>query len=298
MFIVQTLLAQDSFTSATLTGKVLNNKSEIPYASVSIKGTTIGTSTNEKGAFHIKNIKPGFYTVQIQSVGFKPIEKLVDLETNEELNILIELQPDVLGLEEVVVTGNRSRIMRKKAPSIVNVINTDIFQSTQSVTLSEGLNFCSGLRMENDCQNCGFSQIRMNGLEGPYSQILINSRPIFSGLAGIYGLELIPANMIDKVEIIRGGGSALYGSNAIAGTINLLLKDPIQNFYEISVNNAFIGIRNGYSTATDYSLNFNASVVGEDSKNGVSIYGFHRDRKPFDANNDSFSEIALLKSHV
>ncbi len=296
VFIAQSLFAQDSFTSATLTGKVLNNKSEIPYASVSIKGTTIGTSTNEKGAFHIKNIKPGFYTVQIQSVGFKPIEKLVDLETNEELNILIELQPDVLGLEEVVVTGNRSRIMRKKAPSIVNIINTDIFQSTQSVTLSEGLNFCSGLRMENDCQNCGFSQIRMNGLEGPYSQILINSRPIFSGLAGIYGLELIPANMIDKVEIIRGGGSALYGSNAIAGTINLLLKDPIQNFYEISVNNAFIGIRNGYSTATDYSLNFNASVVGEDSKNGVSIYGFHRDRKPFDANNDSFSEIALLKN--
>ncbi|MDV7186809.1 TonB-dependent receptor [Lutibacter sp. TH_r2] len=291
----QIMLAQDNFTSATLAGKVVNNGSEIPYASVSIKGTTIGTSTDENGSFHIRNIKPGFYTVQIQSVGFKPFEKIVDLESNENLNISIELEPDVLGLEEVVVTGNRSRIMRKKASSIVNIINTDIFQSTQSVTLSEGLNFCSGLRMENDCQNCGFSQVRMNGLEGPYSQILINSRPIFSGLAGVYGLELIPANMIEKVEVIRGGGSALYGSNAIAGTINLILKDPTQNAYEIGVNNAFIGVGEG-DTATDYSLNFNASVVGEDDKNGVSIYGFHRNRKPYDANDDSFSEIALLKN--
>ncbi|SDX99578.1 outer membrane receptor for ferrienterochelin and colicins [Lutibacter oricola] len=296
VFIGQTLFAQDSFVSATLAGKVTNKGSQIPYVSVSIKGTTIGTSTDEKGSFRISNIKPGFYTVQIQSVGFKPYEEIVDLETNENLNISIELESDVLGLEEVVVTGNRSRIMRKKASSIVNIINTDIFQSTQSVTLSEGLNFCSGLRMENDCQNCGFSQIRMNGLEGPYSQILINSRPIFSGLAGVYGLELIPTNMIEKVEVIRGGGSALYGSNAIAGTINLLLKDPTQDSYEVGVNNSFIGVGEGDNTATDYSLNFNASVVGENDRNGISIYGFHRNRKPFDANNDTFSEIASLNN--
>jgi outer membrane receptor for ferrienterochelin and colicins len=62
----------------------------------------------------------------------------------------------------------------------------------------------------------------MNGMEGPYSQILINSHPIFSGLAGVYGLELIPTNMIERIEVVRGGGSALYGSNAIAGTINII----------------------------------------------------------------------------
>jgi outer membrane receptor for ferrienterochelin and colicins len=90
------------------------------------------------------------------------------------------------------------------------------------VTLSEGLSFSPGLRIENDCQNCGFSQVRMNGMEGPYSQILINSHPIFSGLAGVYGLELIPTNMIERIEVVRGGGSALYGSNAIAGTINII----------------------------------------------------------------------------
>ena len=298
VLISQVLFAQDSFTSAILSGTVNNKGMSIPYASVSIKGTTIGVSTDESGAFNISNISPGIYTLQVQTVGFKPFETIVDLEDTQEFKIDIELETDVLGLEEIVVTGNRARIERKNAPTIVNVINAEIFQSTQSATLSEGLNFCSGLRMENGCQNCGFSQVRMNGLEGPYSQILINSRPIFSGLAGVYGLELIPANMIEKVEIIRGGGSALYGSNAIAGTINLLLKDPVKNSYEIGFSDAFIGVGvdGSNSTATDYTINFNASVVGKDNTNGFSLYGFNRERKPFDANGDTFSEIAYLNN--
>ncbi|MCK4464349.1 MAG: TonB-dependent receptor plug domain-containing protein, partial [Bacteroidales bacterium] len=173
-----------------------------------------------------------------------------------------------------------------------------IFATTQSVTLSEGLNFCPGLRMENNCQNCGFSQVRMNGLGGPYSQILINSRPIFSGLAGVYGLELIPLSMIERVEVIRGGGSALYGSNAIAGTINLILKDPINNSYEFGVNTGLIGVGvdDTGDPAQDYSVNFNTSLVSADNKTGMALYGFYHDRKPFDANDDSFSEIASLKN--
>ena len=298
VFIGQAIFAQDNNKSASITGKTTSNGSEIPYVSIFLKGTTIGTSTNENAEFNISNLTPGFYTIQIQSIGFKPFEQNIELEKNEKKHINIELEPDVLGLEEVIVTGNRSRIIRKKASNIVNIINSEIFESTQSVTLSEGLNFCSGLRMENDCQNCGFSQVRMNGLEGPYSQILINSRPIFSGLAGVYGLELIPSNMIEKVEIIRGGGSALYGGNAVAGTINILLKDTTQNSFEVGVNNSFIGVglEDSDATATDYSLNFNATVVGKNQQSGVAFYGFNRDRKPFDANGDSFSEIALLKN--
>lgn len=298
VLISQCLLAQDDFTSAILSGTVNNKGVTIPYASVLIKGTTIGVSTDENGAFNIPDITPGIYTVQVQTVGFKPYEEVIDLENNQNLKLNIELKTDVLGLEEIVVTGNRARIERKNAPTIVTVINSAIFQSTQSATLSEGLNFCSGLRMENGCQNCGFSQVRMNGLEGPYSQILINSRPIFSGLAGVYGLELIPANMIEKVEIIRGGGSALYGSNAIAGTINLLLKDPVKNSYEIGFTDSFIGVGvdGSNAPATDYTINFNTSVVGKNNNNGFSLYGFNRNRKPFDANADSFSEIASLKN--
>ncbi|MFD1294855.1 TonB-dependent receptor domain-containing protein [Lutibacter holmesii] len=298
VLISHSISAQDSSKSASVSGKITSKGSGIPYVSIFLKGTTIGASTDDNAEFNLTNLAPGFYTVQVQYVGFKPFEEHIELQDNENKKMNIELEPDVLGLEEVIVTGNRYRTTRKKAPSIVNVISSEIFQATQSVTLSEGLNFISGLRMENDCQNCGFSQVRMNGLEGPYSQILINSRPIFSGLAGVYGLELIPSNMIEKVEVIRGGGSALYGGNAVAGTVNILLKDPIQNSFELGVNNSFIGVGvdGSDSPATDYSLNFNATVVGSEQQSGVSFYGFNRNRKPFDANGDSFSEIALLKN--
>lgn len=150
--------------------------------------------------------------------------------------------------------------------------------------------------METNCQNCGFNQVRMNGMEGPYSQILINSRPIFSGLAGVYGLELIPTNMIEKVEIVRGGGSALYGSNAIAGTINMILKDPLSDAFEIGTSSSLIGVGvdGADSPALDYNVNFNASVVSDDYKTGLSVYGFYRDKEAFDANDDGFSELTQL----
>ena len=138
----------------------------------------------------------------------------------------------------------------------------------------------------------------MNGMEGPYSQVLINSRAIFSGLAGVYGLELIPANMIERVEIVRGGGSALYGSNAIAGTVNMILKDPITNSYEFGTNTGFVGtgINNSGKPALDLSVNLNASLISSDSKTGMSVYGFHRDKEPFDANNDGFSEQSAAQN--
>jgi len=165
----------------------------------------------------------------------------------------------------------------------------------QSVTLSEGLNFTPGLRMENNCQNCGFSQVRMNGLEGPYTQILINSRPVFSGLAGVYGLELIPVNMIERVEVVRGGGSAMFGSNAIAGTINMITKDPINNSFSLSSSYGITGAGiNGFPTEPDFNLNANGSLVSEQNHQGLSFYGFHRTRNPYDANGDGFSELSSI----
>lgn len=84
------------------------------------------------------------------------------------------------------------------------------------------MNFQSGLRVETNCGNCGTTQLRINGLEGQYSQVLLDSRPIFSSLASVYGLEQLPVAMIERVEVIRGGGSALFGANAIGGVVNII----------------------------------------------------------------------------
>jgi outer membrane receptor for ferrienterochelin and colicins len=287
-------------TDANIFGHVTGNNTHIPFATVSIKGTTMGVNTDETGHYQLINLPAGTHTLVARYVGFKPSEKEITIKAGETLEINFDLEQDILGLEEVVVTADRSEMKRTESVTIVNTLSPKLFSSAQSVTLSEGLSFSPGLRIENDCQNCGFSQVRMNGMEGPYSQILINSHPIFSGLAGVYGLELIPTNMIERIEVVRGGGSALYGSNAIAGTINIILKEPTSNSYEAGINTGLtgVGLKGSGGVAPDYSVNLNTSNISDDSKTGMALYGFTRERKMFDTNNDGYSEISPMNNQT
>ncbi len=285
-------------SDAHIIGHVMCGNEHIPFATISIDGTTMGTTTDETGHYRLTNVPEGTYTLRAQYVGYKPQEETVTIHNGETLEVNFSIEEDLLGLEEIVVTANRGEIKRVESVTIVNTISPKLFTSSQAVTLSEGLSFTPGIRIENNCQNCGFSQVRMNGMEGPYSQILINSRPIFSGLAGVYGLELIPSTMIEKVEVVRGGGSALYGSNAIAGTINIILKEPETNSYEIGFNTNLtgVGMEGTGGIAPDYSLNFNTSLTSDDNKTGIALYGFTREREMFDANGDGYSEISSMKN--
>ncbi|MFT4224598.1 TonB-dependent receptor [Dysgonomonas sp.] len=289
-------------SNINVTGHVVNKKTKehIPFMNVVIKNTTIGIATDASGHYTLNNLPEGKFILAAEGIGYKPQEIEVILKKGRSLEVNFEVEEDALKLNEVVVTAGRSSQKRTEAPVIVNTISTKLLETTQSVVLGEGLNYCTGLRYENDCQNCGFSQIRMNGMEGPYSQILINSRPIFSGLAGVYGLELIPANMLERIEIVRGGGSVLYGSNAIAGTINLILKDPKTNSFEAGFNTSLIGtgVSGSNGPKADYNATFNASLVTDDHKAGIAVFGNMRDRQMFDANGDSFSEIAPMKNTV
>jgi outer membrane receptor for ferrienterochelin and colicins len=296
LLITQLSFSQKIKTDANIIGHVVCDGQHLPFATVGIRGTTIGTTTDETGHYQLVNMPEGEHTVFVRMVGYKPQQRTVTLKVGQTTEIKFDLEEDVLGIDEVVVSADRAELKRIEAPVIVNTISPKLFNTCQSVTLGEGLNFSPGLRVENNCQNCGFSQVRMNGMEGPYSQILINSRPIFSGLAGVYGLELIPSNMIEKVEVVRGGGSALFGSNAIAGTINIIMKDPTISSYEAGTSYALTGVGTDGDEAPDYTVNFNASVVSDDCKSGASVYGFKREREMYDANNDEFSELAPLNN--
>lgn len=278
-------------TDANLFGHVINKntKEHIPYANISIKGTTIGTATDATGHYYLKNLPVGTFKLVASAVGFKPIEQEVTLESNKSLEINFEIEEDQIMLESVVVSANRNETNRKEAPTIVNIISPKIFENTNSVCLAQGLNFQPGLRVETNCQNCGFQQVRINGLEGPYSQILIDSRPIFSSLANVYGIEQIPVNMIERVEVVRGGGSAIFGSNAIAGTINIITKEPTTNSATLSNTSTFI-----YGKTPDINTSLNASVVSDDYKTGIMIFGSTRQRIPFDYDGDGFSEIGKI----
>ena len=205
-----------------------------------------------------------------------------------------EIEEDMVSLEGVVVSANRSETTRRTAPTLVNVMNMKTFEYTNSCNLAQGLNFQPGVRVENNCQNCGFQQVRINGLDGPYTQILIDSRPIFTALSGVYGLEQLPANMIDRVEVMRGGGSALFGSSAIAGTINIITKEPTRKSAQIS--HTLTGVGDG--TAFDNNTMLNASLVTDDHKMGIAVFGQNRERAGYDYVGDGFTELPELKSQT
>lgn len=203
------------------------------------------------------------------------------------------MEEETIMTDEVVVSANRNETSRKVAPVVVNVMSNKLFEAVNSTDLAKSLNYQSGLRVENNCQNCGFPQVRINGLEGPYSQILINSRPVMSALSGVYGLEQIPTNMIERVEVVRGGGSALFGANAVGGTINIITKDPVSNSFQVSST-----MSNLNGKVWEQYVGANASLVSSDNSYGIALYQSYRNRNPYDADNDGFSELGKLNMNT
>lgn len=280
-------------SDANIIGDVKNAKTgeHMPYINISVKNTVLGTSTDATGHYFLKNLPTGKIVLKASALGYKTVEKETEINPNETLEINFILEEESLVLNEVVVSSNRNETNRKEAAVVVGIINPKLFEATNSVCLSQGLNFQPGVRVETNCQNCGFSQVRINGLEGPYSQVLIDSRPIFSALSGVYGLEQIPVNMIERVEVVRGGGSALYGANAIAGTINIITKEAMGNSFSAGYDLEYTGMK-----SPDHTANFNTSIVTDDNKAGMYLYGTYRNRKPYDSDGDGFSEMPELKN--
>lgn len=291
--LVFTLLFSNGLSAQnySIKGKTFDGIASISGVTIKIKELSKATISGQSGEFKFDGIPKGNYTLGISYVGFISQEIKVMLN-NEDLNIgKIKLKEDFLELEQVVVTATRNEVLRKDAPIICNILGDKILKATQSITLSEGLSFQPALRIENNCQNCGFNGLRMNGLESAYSQVLIDGRPIFNSLQGVYGLEQIPANMIERVEIVRSGGSALYGSSAVAGTVNVITKEPKKNSFYITTNQSLI---NG--EASDRTFMAGTDVVNENKTIGLTLNGFNRNREHWDSNGDGFSEVGELKA--
>lgn len=283
-------------TDANVIGHVTDKdtKEHLSYVTILVKGTTIGTTTDDTGHYFLKNLPEGTFTLEVRSVGYRTETRTVNLVKGKTLELNFEIEEDRVALDGVVVSANRNETTRRMAPTLVNVLPMRTFENTNSTCLAQGLNFQPGVRVENNCQNCGYQQVRINGLDGPYTQILIDSRPIFSALAGVYGLEQIPANMIDRVEVMRGGGSALFGSSAIAGTINIITKEPSRNSAQFS--HTLTGI--GDASVFENNTTLNASLVSDNQKLGLAVFGQNRERAGYDHDGDGFTELPELKNQT
>ena len=286
---------REKATDANIFGHIIDATTgeHIPYATVAIMNTTFGCAADATGHYKINNIPEGEHTVIVSAIGYNNLEHkyIATKGVSSELNFTLTESSTMV--DEVVVSATRNQTNRRETATVVNVASTKLFEGTASANLSEAMNFQSGLRVENTCGNCGAPQLRINGLEGQYSQILLDSRPIFSSLAGVYGLDLMPVAMVERVEVIRGGGSALYGSSAIGGVVNIITKDPLRN--TLSLSNTTNFMEDG---TPDINTSLGGAFVSDDYKMGAYVFGQVKDRGAYDRNDDGFSDATMLRSRT
>ena len=244
--------------------------------------------TDERGGFEITQIPPGRYHLEVYAEGFLEYRSdPFDLGGNKTNHIIVLTKRLT---EEVVVTATRTEKLFTETPVKIAVISREDIEKKAPVNLADTLYQTTGVRVENDCQNCNFTQVRINGMEGKYTQILIDSSPVVSAMTGVYGLEQIPAEMLDRIEIVKGGGSALYGGNAVAGVINILTKEPQENKTFLKLHQESI------SNKPFTNLGFRSSLVSKDLNTKAYLFGSYQNRNPVDLNDDEFSELGTISN--
>lgn len=277
----------ESEKSFSISGQVFSWKNEpVAKAVVLIPELGLTVETDSNGHFAFDRVPAGKYHLQVIAENFME-------NTTEEFTLDRNLNNFKITLvekihEEVVVTGTSTAKLYSETPVRVQVIAPVEIERKQAVNLAEALATTTGLRVENDCQNCNFTQVRINGMEGKYSQILVDGVPMMTAMTSVYGLEQIPTEMIERIEIVKGGTSTLYGSNAIAGVINIISREPESNQVNLGLREESIHDR------TDTNVDFRTSYVSKDSNLKGFFFANLRKREPIDLNNDGFSDLGKL----
>ena len=265
------------------------------YEGTPIKGAVIlipeiskSTESDETGAFEFLAIPPGKYHLEVFANGY--MDFISDVFIIDEINKTFAITLLKKISEEIVVTATRTKKLYAEVPVRTEVITARDIEQMQASQLAESLALTTGVRVECNCQNCNFTQVRINGMEGKYSQILIDNSPIFSSMIGVYGLEQIPAEMLNRIEVVKGGGSALYGGNAVAGVINVLTKEPMENRSRIKLHQEFTLSK----PLTNFG--FRSSLVSKDQNTKAFLFANYRNREPVDISGDGISEIGKMRS--
>jgi len=263
LFFCLTAISQEK-TDAMLFGDVKSSGKHIPFVNIIVKGTNMGTLTDATGHYKLANLPIGKVTVIAQALGYKTREKEVEMKAGQVTELFFELEEDALQLEQVVVTGTRTKHHIKDVPVRTEVITSKEIETKNACNLYQALEGTPGIRVEQQCQFCNFTMIRMQGLGAEHTQVLINGQPVYSGLAGVYGLQQIGTIDIDRIEVVKGAGSALYGSSAVAGAINIITKEPS---FEPSTK---VGLQFGKYNTNKYDIS--SSIRNEKGNIGLNIF--------------------------
>lgn len=211
----------------SVAGKVMDGDEPMAFANVGLSGTKYGTSADVDGNYKIENIPAGNYELIVSVIGYKKFTRKISINEWQRLSLDVELEESSLELNQVVVTGTMKEVYISNSPVKVEVISSKYLESTVSPTnLVESISLVNGVQEVVACGVCYTNSISINGLPGPYTSVLVDGAPIYGNLASVYGLNGIPAVIIDRFEVIKGPNSTLYGSEAVAGVINIITKSP------------------------------------------------------------------------
>jgi len=265
-FIIAANVKSQEKTDAMLFGHVISAKTQehLPFSTVMVKGTTIGTTTDGTGHYKLANLPVGKHTIVARAIGYKQQEVEVVLEQGKAVKIFFELEEDALSLEQIVVTATRTEHHLKDVPVRTEIISAKTIENKNASNIYQALEGTPGVRVENQCQYCNFTMVRMQGLGAEHTQVLINGQPMYSGLAGVYGLQQLSTIDVDKIEVVKGAGSALYGSGAIAGAINIVTKEPDY------IPSTTVDVQFGNHKTNRFDVN--SSMRNEKGNIGLSIF--------------------------
>ena len=271
--------------SATITGRILSDNKPVAFANVILSGLPSGSLTDTLGYYAIQNISAGTYRLRVSSVGFVNIEKAVIVKADDTIKVDFNLANLQSTLNEIVVTGTLKEVRRLESPVAVEVYTPTYFRKNPTPNIYEALQNINGVRPQLNCQVCNTGDIHINGLEGPYTMVLIDGMPIVSSLSTVYGLSGIPNSLVERIEIVKGPASSLYGSEAVGGLINIITKKP-QNASKLSAD--------VYATTwgeinTDLGFKMHAGKKAT-ALTGINYFNF---QTRVDNNRDNFTDMTL-----
>jgi len=180
--------------------------------------------TDSLGKFTFEALHSGSYHIKVSMLGFRTYTTKIELKSD---TILGQIQLESLDekLNEVVITGTQKEVNRLESPVPVEIYTAKFFQKNPTPSIFDALQNINGVRPQLNCAICNTGDIHINGLEGPYTMVMIDGMPIVSSLSTVYGLSGIPNALVERVEVVKGPASSLYGSEAVGGLINIITKD-------------------------------------------------------------------------